>query len=101
MPSYLTPGTDNEAIRKIAIEVSRPYYKKVDFWITTILGMVVIGLTLYYGSIQVAPLLDQQTAAERRAYWICKGGPSGSVPSSTGGQIPCAQILEMLKGKFE
>ncbi|MDP1760185.1 MAG: hypothetical protein Q8L01_01885 [Candidatus Woesebacteria bacterium] len=43
MNGLLTPGTDNESLKKIADEATKPFYKKIDWW----LAILIIPLILF------------------------------------------------------
>lgn len=63
---------DNHSIKRIAKEISKPFYMKWDFWITVALEMIVIYLAIYYGNIQAQPIIAEQQASYNRLLTQCK-----------------------------
>lgn len=92
----LQPGTDNEAIRRIANEISKPFYKKLDFWIMAILEVFVICLAIYYGRIQVSPILEEREENYNSMLNHCKYGTS-SFTMRDGSERTCEDLFPDLK----
>ncbi len=93
-----------ELLRRLAIK-NEESSKRFAWWSLSI-SVVAILIAFYQAQlskIQVVPILQGQQKNERQAYEFCKepGNKEQSWPGAEGGRIPCLEVLEMLKNKFQ